>query len=168
MRKRLRRGAAFGVVTGVVAAFAVAGLGSVGAAVVPAGDAASAKQYEPKKITICHRTHSKKKPFVTIRVSQNALKAHQKHGDTVGPCANAVFTLCQKTKNGKQKTLKVKGAKKATKALKKGAKLGKCKTSGKQGKPKKGKPQTEKQKGKGKPKGNEKPKGSDKPKGKKK
>jgi hypothetical protein len=42
-----------------------------------------------KKVTICHHTHSKKHPFVTISISQNALPAHLRHGDTVGPCTAA-------------------------------------------------------------------------------
>jgi hypothetical protein len=148
MRDRFRRGATLGVVTGVAAAFAVAGMGSVAAAVRPASDAASAKQYE-EKVTICHRTRSKKNPFRTIRVSQNALKAHLKHGDAMGPCSTAVFTMCQKTKNGKHKTVKVKGARKAERQLKKGHKLGKCKARHKN-KPDKNKPGKDKQKGKDK------------------
>jgi len=40
-----------------------------------------------KKVTICHHTHSTRHPWVTITVSQNALKAHRKHGDDLtGPC----------------------------------------------------------------------------------
>ena len=31
-----------------------------------------------KKVQLCHRTHSKKKPWVLITVSRNALKAHLK------------------------------------------------------------------------------------------
>jgi hypothetical protein len=47
----------------------------------------TAAQYPTSKVTICHHTHSQKNPFVTITVSQNALKAHLgNHGDTVGPC----------------------------------------------------------------------------------
>jgi hypothetical protein len=46
----------------------------------------SAAQYQYGKITICHYTHSKKKPGHTITISQNAWKAHKKHGDTLGPC----------------------------------------------------------------------------------
>ena len=52
---------------------------------------ASEYEYGPSggqygKVTICHHTHSKKHPFVTITVSQSALRAHQKHGDTPGAC----------------------------------------------------------------------------------
>ena len=36
-----------------------------------------------KKVQLCHRTHSKKKPWVLITVSRNALKAHLKHGDVL-------------------------------------------------------------------------------------
>ena len=147
MRERFRHGTTVGVVAGIVAAFAVAGLGSVGAAVSPASAPASASQYE-KKVTICHRTGSKKKPFHTIRVSRNAVPAHLRHGDALGPCSTAVFTMCHKTKAGKKHTVKVKGAKKTQRALKRGDKLGKCKS-------KKNTPQKGKQKGKkkGKKKG---------------
>ena len=134
MRERFRRGTTLGVVAGVAAAFAVAGMGSVGAAVSPSSQPASAGQYE-RKVTICHRTGSKKNPFRTIRVSRNAVKAHLRHGDALGPCSTAVFTVCHKTKNGKKHTVRVKGAKKTQRHLKHGDKLGKCKTK-KQGKKK--------------------------------
>jgi hypothetical protein len=151
MRDRFRRRVTLGIAAGVVAAFAVAGMGSVGAAVSPAGQAAAAKQYADK-VTICHRTGSKKNPLRTIRVSRNALKAHLKHGDAVGACGpNSVFTMCHKTKNAKSKTVKVKGARKAGRALKKGDKLGKCKAKAKPAKPDK-----QKGKGKGKKKGQKK------------
>ena len=154
MRPRLPRRVALGVVAGLAAVFSVAALGPVAAAVSPAGQAAADKQYADK-VTICHRTGSKKKPFHTIRVSRNALKAHLKHGDTVGACGpNSVFTMCAKTKSGKKHTVKVKGVKKASRALKHGAKLGKCKA----------KPESQKGKGKGKSKDPGKGKGKDKPK----
>jgi hypothetical protein len=147
MREKFRWRARFAVVAGIAAAFAVTAMAPFGAAVSPASNNASAKQYEPKKVTLCHRTGSKKNPWRTIRVSQNAAKAHLKHGDGVGPCPTAVFTMCHKAKNGKQKTFKVKSARKAQRQLKKGDKLGKCNAKSK---PDKGKG---KGKGKGKKKG---------------
>ena len=89
---------------------------------------------------------------MTIRVSRNALKAHLRHGDTIGPCSTAKFTLCVKGK-----TTKVNGEKKAEKLLRKQAKLGKCKSKGKsehKGKSAdKGKSEENKHKGKTKDKG---------------
>jgi len=157
MRKPFVRRRTLGVLAGAAAALAVAGIGSTAFAVSPSGAPASASQYE-KKVTICHRTGPKNAPrFHTIRVSRNAVPAHLKHGDALGPCASAVFTMCHATKNGKAKTLKVKGAAKVKRHLKKGDKLGKCK-SGKPGKTK----------DKGKQKGQEKSKEKNKDHGKKK
>ena len=52
-----------------------------------------------KKVTICHHTHSKKHPWVTITVSQNALKAHRKHGDDLtGPCPPRTATAAAAAK----------------------------------------------------------------------
>ena len=48
-----------------------------------------------KKVQLCHRTHSKKKPWVLITVSRNALKAHLKHGDVLpvnGQCPSSQGT----------------------------------------------------------------------------
>ena len=61
------------------------------AAVLPASLARDAEakgehegeHHRRKKVTICHRTHSKKKKWVKIRVSKNALPAHLKHGDFI-------------------------------------------------------------------------------------
>jgi hypothetical protein len=36
-----------------------------------------------QKVTICHRTNSKRKPYTRITVSSNALSAHQHHGDII-------------------------------------------------------------------------------------
>ena len=44
----------------------------------------SCKQY---RVQICHRTHSKKHPWHMITVSNRALKAHLRHGDTLPPCS---------------------------------------------------------------------------------
>lgn len=49
----------------------------------------SAGQYQYGKVTICHHTHSKTNPTVTITISRNALPAHLAHGDTIGPCPKA-------------------------------------------------------------------------------
>ena len=48
-------------------------------------NSSSAAEYQ-YKITICHHTHSKKHPTVTIRVSSSAWAAHQRHHDTLGAC----------------------------------------------------------------------------------
>lgn len=40
---------------------------------------AAQDQYQPKKVTICHKGH-------TITISRSALPAHLRHGDTIGPC----------------------------------------------------------------------------------
>ena len=55
-----------------------------------AGNSSSAAEYQyGGKITVCHHTHSKKHPTVTIRISANAWKAHRRHGDTQGACGTA-------------------------------------------------------------------------------
>ena len=38
---------------------------------------------------VCHRTHSKKHPFVTISVAPSAVPAHLRHGDMRGRCTVA-------------------------------------------------------------------------------
>jgi hypothetical protein len=68
---------------GLSAALAFAALASVGSAVSPTSPSAGVTQY-PEKVTICHRTKSKKNPYVTIRVSRNAVPAHLRHGDGIG------------------------------------------------------------------------------------
>jgi hypothetical protein len=58
-----------------------------------------------KKVTICHHTHSKKHPWVTITVSQNALKAHAKHGDSLtGPCPPTAAAAAKAKHHGKPST----------------------------------------------------------------
>jgi len=64
---------------------AVAGLAYASAS----GPAASAQQYQyppGQKLTICHHTGSESNPHRTITVSARAWQAHQRHGDTLGPC----------------------------------------------------------------------------------
>jgi hypothetical protein len=52
------------------------------------------------KITICHHTKHKSTgatKHVTIRVSQSAWPAHQKHGDTMGACTSAASIKAHKS-----------------------------------------------------------------------
>jgi hypothetical protein len=78
---------------GTAAAALVAAFAAVaGAGLSSTSSSASEYQYGPgshqygQKVTLCHHTHSKKHPTVTITVGAPALKAHLKHGDTVGAC----------------------------------------------------------------------------------
>jgi hypothetical protein len=78
--RRLRfvlAGAATLVTAAALASAALAGLHAL-----DLGPAA-ASQYPGKKVMVCHRTHSKKHPWVQIRISRHALKAHLRHGDFV-------------------------------------------------------------------------------------
>jgi hypothetical protein len=105
-------------------AFAVAVTAVIGTALASAGLAgmrtlgpAAASQYPGKKVTLCHRTHSKKHPWVKIRVSRKAMKAHLRHGDFAvddqHPCpprSAAAKTKHKNKHNGKGKGKgKVKG-----------------------------------------------------------
>jgi hypothetical protein len=49
---------------------------------VPADAPAPSQYVYAGKVTICHRTHSRKNPFVLITVSRHALPAHKAHGDS--------------------------------------------------------------------------------------
>jgi len=64
----------------LVIAAGIAGVGFAGGSI-------SAAQYQYGKVTICHHTHSKTHPTVTITISQHAWPAHKRHGDTIGACA---------------------------------------------------------------------------------
>jgi hypothetical protein len=44
---------------------------------------------ERDKVTICHRTMSKRNPWIQIDVSAKAVQAHIDHGDRVGSCEDA-------------------------------------------------------------------------------
>jgi len=80
MRKSmLRAAAALGLAAAMLTSLAVM-------ATVALGKPSSA-QYQ-YKVLVCHRTHSKKKPFHTISVAAAAVPAHLRHGDTLGACAS--------------------------------------------------------------------------------
>ena len=101
-----------GLVGGLTAAMlvALASFGGLGYAAAGAASAAdklqrvagpatversSAQDQYSRRVTICHRTGSQRNPRQTITVSENAVPAHTRHGDTVGPCsgvAGAQFT----------------------------------------------------------------------------
>jgi hypothetical protein len=78
-RRRLRL--LFAGVATLVTGAALASAALAGIRALDLGPAA-ASQY-PKKVTVCHRTHSKKHPWVKIRISRNAVPAHLRHGDFV-------------------------------------------------------------------------------------
>jgi hypothetical protein len=88
--KRFRRSgrvrfAAVAVIAGGSAC--LAGVGYAAGLVHLKHSSATSAQYPPSRVTICHHTHSQHNPFVTITVSEHALPAHLRHGDTVGACS---------------------------------------------------------------------------------
>jgi hypothetical protein len=84
-RARLVLGTAFAGVA-LVAASALAGIGL-------ASNSPSAAQYQYTKIVaICHHTHSKAHPWVTLRINLRAWPGHLQHGDTYGGCTAAQLT----------------------------------------------------------------------------
>jgi hypothetical protein len=56
-----------------------------------------------RRVTICHRTKSRKHRFVTITVSQHAVAAHLRHGDHLGPCTGKEHGKKKKTGPGNSK-----------------------------------------------------------------
>jgi hypothetical protein len=85
-------------VAGLAASFAVASpskkppQGST-SGTAATGTTSSTAPDEGKKVTLCHKTGSKSHPWVKIRVSKNAVKAHMRHGDLAlgasGDCPKA-------------------------------------------------------------------------------
>ena len=79
--RRSRAVAATVVAIVSIAAFATVG-GIAGGGVAKNGPGTAQYKQYTKKVTICHK--GKK----TIRISKKAWKAHEAHGDTLGPCLN--------------------------------------------------------------------------------
>jgi hypothetical protein len=126
MRAVIRRSPVRAALAAGVVALVFAALASVGAAVSPSGTPAATEQYGGK-VTICHRTTSRKNPYRTIRVARSAVRAHVRHGDKLGSCANARFAVCHKAKHGKKATVRVKGLTKLKRHVRHGDKIGACK-----------------------------------------
>ncbi len=60
------------------------GVSAVGAALSLLRPSTGQSKPKEEKVGVCHRTHSKKKPFVFIEVSRKAALKHQKqHGDAI-------------------------------------------------------------------------------------
>ena len=117
------------VVVALVAAFLLSSIAAVGAGFAPGGTSTpAAEQAYPKKVTICHRSGRKLKrsKYRTIRVSRRALRGHLRHGDGIGACPRARFTICHKTKAGKKRTAKVRGWKAHRKHMRHGDKIRAC------------------------------------------
>ena len=94
---------------GALVTFAVfGGTGLAGSSAKPVKAQYGPGQYNnPNKVTICHKSK------VTIRVSVNALPAHEAHGDDVGTCAAAAAAAKAKAKQAKVQAAKAKAAAKA-------------------------------------------------------
>ena len=60
-----------------------------------------ASQYQ-YKVTICHRTHSKKHPWHLIRISNRAVAAHLRHHDVMPPCPTTLTVAKKHGKSGQQ------------------------------------------------------------------
>ena len=101
-------------VAGLVASLAIAapppgkgkghgkGKGPGGAASTSTSSGGTTTNASGKKTLVCHRTHSKKKPWHLIWVSNHAVAAHLRHGDmlpTDGQCASPVTTSTTTTES---------------------------------------------------------------------
>ena len=88
-RSRGRRVAATALAASTIGAVIIAATLS-GSVLASSAGPSVAGQYPPSKVTICHHTRGKKgTKHVTIRVSRSALRAHLRHGDSLGACTTA-------------------------------------------------------------------------------
>ena len=96
MKQPIRGRGLVGVVValGALVTFAVfGGTGLAGSTAKPTKAQYAPGQYQnANKVTLCHKAK------VTIRVSVNALPAHEAHGDVVGTCASAAAKAKAKAK----------------------------------------------------------------------
>lgn len=85
------------VAAALAAAGVVVGGGVAKTSLTPTGTGTTTTVPAYGKVAICHKTHSKKHPSVTVTISVNAWPAHNRHGDTVGACSPAVGTTTTTT-----------------------------------------------------------------------
>lgn len=125
MKLRFRYAALLATISAVV----LVGLAAVGASLAPAGTKApSASEQYHKRVTVCHRSGKlKRSKYRTIRIPPRALRGHLRHGDGIGACPRARFTICHKTKAGKRRTMVVRGSKVHRKHMRHGDKIRACK-----------------------------------------
>ncbi len=81
--------------TSVIAIALAAGGVLVGVGFAKGSVTAAQSQYG--KVAICHRTPSKKHPFVTITISPSAVPAHLRHGDVAGACTTTTTSTTTTT-----------------------------------------------------------------------
>ena len=85
MSQQARKAGAFALAAALVVAALVGLAYAGGVAGAASAGPASADQYPPARVTICHRTGSR---YRTITVARSALAAHIRHGDTTGSCSS--------------------------------------------------------------------------------
>lgn len=118
-RNRLLVVQVLGLVTLFIAGMALASSGALGKGKPSTADVTSTEsstssstastEASAGKVLVCHRTHSKKKPFHTISVSVNALPAHLAHGDSEGACGAGPSPLSTQSTTGPGKSGNAKG-----------------------------------------------------------
>jgi hypothetical protein len=129
------------VVTALVTAVLLAGLATAGATVrvAPAwtttpdraSSPAAQDQYR-RRITICHRSgrNLRRSRYRTIRIARRSLRGHLRHGDGIGRCSRARFTICHKVrKRGKvvgRRTLRVRGSRAHRRHMRHGDRIRAC------------------------------------------